>query len=84
MRVFLSSSSYASGILSLKVSMGSGVLIPATTSSPWALMRYSPYSLFSPVEASRVKSTPVAEVSPMLPYAMACTFTAVPLRPLIF
>ena len=33
--------------------------MPATTSSPWALMRYSPNSAFSPVAGLRVKATPV-------------------------
>ena len=55
-----------------------GVRMPATTSSPWALIRNSPYSRFSPVEGLRVKATPVAEVSPMLPNTMDCTLTAVP------
>lgn len=44
-----------------------GVRIPATTSSPWALMRYSPLNMFSPVAASRENATPVAELLPMLP-----------------
>ncbi len=35
--------------------------MPATTSSPWALRRYSPLIFRSPVEASRVKATPVPE-----------------------
>ena len=55
-----------------------GVRMPATTSSPCALMRNSPYSFLSPVEGLRVKATPVADVSPMLPNTMACTLTAVP------
>ena len=58
--------------------IGCGVLIPATTSSPWAFTRNSPLKIRSPVAASRVKATPVADVSPMLPNTMACTFTAVP------
>jgi hypothetical protein len=58
---------------------GLGVRMPATTSSPWALVRYSPYITFSPVPGSRVKPTPVAESSPMLPNTMATTLTAVPL-----
>ena len=41
--------------------MGEGVRIPATTSSPWALIRYSPISFFSPVAGLRVKATPVPE-----------------------
>jgi hypothetical protein len=36
-------------------------------SSPCALTRYSPYNNFSPVLGSRVKQTPVPEVSPILP-----------------
>ena len=55
-----------------------GVRIPATTSSPCALTRYSPLKMSSPVAASRVKATPVADVSPMLPNTIACTVTAVP------
>ena len=35
-----------------------GVRMPATTSSPCALGRYSPYSFFSPVAGLRVKHTP--------------------------
>ncbi len=34
--------------------------------------------MFSPVEGSRVKQTPVAQSSPMLPNTIACTLTAVP------
>ena len=55
-----------------------GVRTPATTSSPCALMRYSPLKISSPVAASRVNATPVAEVLPILPNTIACTFTAVP------
>ena len=55
-----------------------GVRMPATTSSPWALVRYSPKSTFSPVFGSRVKATPVPESSPMLPKTMVTTLTAVP------
>ena len=55
-----------------------GVRIPATTSSPCALIRYSPLNKSSPVPASRLKQTPVAEVSPILPNTIACTLTAVP------
>ncbi len=58
--------------------MGSGVRIPATTSSPCALMRYSPYNTFSPVAGFLVKATPVPEVSPMFPKTIICTLTAVP------
>ncbi len=45
---------------------------PPYTPRTCALMRYSPYSLRSPVEGLRVKHTPVPEVGPMLPNAMAC------------
>jgi hypothetical protein len=55
-----------------------GVRMPATTSSPCALIRYSPLKMFSPVAASREKATPVAEFWPMLPNTIACTDTAVP------
>ncbi len=54
------------------------VRMPATTSSPWALVRYSPNSVFSPVFGSRVNATPVPESSPMLPKTMVTTLTAVP------
>ncbi len=49
-----------------------------------ALIRYSPYSFFSPVLGLRVKSTPVPESPPMFPNTIACTLTAVPLRPVIW
>ena len=55
-----------------------GVRTPATTSSPWALVRNSPNSFFSPVAGLRVKATPVPQSSPMLPKAMDWTLTAVP------
>jgi hypothetical protein len=42
------------------------------------LIRYSPVKISSPVAGSRVKATPVAEVFPMFPKTIACTFTAVP------
>jgi len=58
---------------------GLGVRMPATTSSPWALTRYSPNSAFSPVAGLRVKPTPVALSLPMLPNTMVTTLTAVPL-----
>ncbi len=61
--------------------MDFGVLMPATTSSPCAFIRNSPYSFFSPVEGLRVKATPVPESLPMLPNTMACTLTAVPQSP---
>src|SRR2546422_491509 len=58
--------------------MGFGVRMPATTSSPCALSRYSPYTAFSPVAGLRVKATPVPEVGPRFPNTMVCTLTAVP------
>ena len=54
------------------------VRMPATTSSPWALVRYSPNRTFAPVFGSRVNATPVPESSPMLPNTMVTTLTAVP------
>ena len=58
--------------------MGIGVLTPATTSSPWAFMRNSPMSFFSPLAGSRVNATPVPDWLLRLPNAIICTFTAVP------
>jgi len=58
--------------------MGDGVRVPATTSSPWALTRYSPNGTFLPLAGSRVNATPVAEESPMLPKTIAWILTAVP------
>ena len=55
-----------------------GVLMPATTSSPCALTKYSPLNIFSPFPASRLKHTPVADVSPIFPKTIAMTLTAVP------
>ena len=52
--------------------------VPATTSSPWALMRNSPKSPESPVAGFRVKPTPVALRSPRFPKTMAMTVQAVP------
>jgi hypothetical protein len=52
--------------------------MPATTSSPWALIRNSPYRRLSPSLGLRVKATPVAEVSPMLPNTIDWMLTAVP------
>ena len=47
-----------------------GVLLPATTSSPCALIKYSPKNLFSPVEGFLVNATPVAQLSPIFPKTM--------------
>src|SRR3712207_7220241 len=56
--------------------MGFPARMPATTSSPWALVRYSPVTTFSPVRGLRVKQTPVAPSSPRLPKTMETTLTA--------
>ena len=66
------------GLRSLQIGDSSGVRMPATTSSPCALRRYSPKSFFSPVFGSRVNATPVPESSPMLPNTIDTTLTAVP------
>ena len=73
-----SNSPYTSGSRSRIWAIFCGVRMPATTSSPWALVRYSPKRTFSPVFGSRVKATPVPESSPMLPKTMVTTLTAVP------
>ena len=70
--------SNTSGITSAILAIGIGVRTPATTSSPCAFMRNSPISFFSPVAGSRVKATPVPELSFKLPNAIICTLTAVP------
>ena len=44
-----------------------GVLTPATTSSPCAFIRYSPYSFFSPVAGFLENATPVPDVLPIFP-----------------
>src|SRR5215216_468806 len=56
--------------------MGFPARMPATTSSPWALVRYSPVTTLSPVKGLRVKQTPVAPSSPRLPKIMETTLTA--------
>lgn len=66
------------GHLLMQLGDGEGVRTPATTSSPWALIRYSPNRAFSPVAGLRVKATPVPELSPELPNTMDWTLTAVP------
>jgi hypothetical protein len=50
---------------------GSQARVPDTTSSPWALMRKSPYGSFAPVDGLRVKATPVPDDEPMFPYTIA-------------
>ena len=72
------SSAWILGNLSFKAESGSVLRIPATTSSPWALTRKSPYSPLAPVAGSRVKPTPVPDRSSRLPNTMAWTLTAVP------
>ena len=67
-----------SGITSASSSIGRVGRMPATTSSPWALIRKSPSRPGSPVVALRDIATPVAESSPVLPKTMATMFTAVP------
>ena len=59
-------------------SSGSVMRMPATTSSPCAFLRKSPYGAFSPVDGLRVNATPVPESSPLLPNTIVCTLTAVP------
>ena len=71
-------SAYTSGMSVCICEIFGAVRMPATTSSPWALVRYSPNSVFSPVFGSRVNATPVPESSPMLPNTIVTTFTAVP------
>ncbi len=68
----------ASGMTSASSLRSRGVLTPETTSSPWALIRKSPEGAGAPVTSSRLKATPVAEVSPLLPKTICCTLTAVP------
>ena len=50
---------------------GWGVLMPATTSSPWALGSHSPKKTFSPVEGFLVKATPVPQFFPRFPKTIA-------------
>ncbi len=57
-----SSSSWIFGKWWSRASRSSVLRMPATTSSPWALTRKSPYGRFSPVAALRVKPTPVPRV----------------------
>ena len=73
---------FHTGLFSAGISsMCFGVRMPATTSSPCALIRYSPIGASSPVAPSRVNATPVPDSSPMLPYTIEHTLTAVPSRP---
>ena len=85
------SSEYTSGMASSSVVpgrsdallMGSGVRMPATTSSPCASGSHSPKMPDAPVLGFLVNATPVPEVCPLLPKTMACTFTAVPVSSLM-
>ena len=54
------------------------VLTPATTSSPCALIRYSPSISFLPLCPFLVNTTPVALSSPIFPNTIVTTLTAVP------
>ena len=58
--------------------MDCGVLIPATTSSPCALIKYSPNKFAAPVDGFRVKATPVPLLFPIFPKTIAWILTAVP------
>ena len=66
------------GNASLMRAIGSGVRVPATTSSPWASTRNSPYRPGWPVAGLRLKQTPVAERASRLPKTISITLTAVP------
>ena len=58
--------------------IGNGVLKPATTSSPWAFIRYSPYNSFFPVEGNLVKATPVPDFSFKFPNSIVWIVAPVP------
>ena len=58
--------------------IGTGVRIPATTSSPCAFNKNSPKNALSPVDGFLVKATPVPDESPIFPNTIATTFAAVP------
>mmetsp|Transcript_14325 Transcript_14325/g.35472 ORF Transcript_14325/g.35472 Transcript_14325/m.35472 type:complete len:246 (+) Transcript_14325:2367-3104(+) len=81
--VMASSSLYVSGKRSAIILIGTGVRVPATTSSPCAFIRNSPNSSCVPLAGLRVKHTPVPLLSLMLPYTMVWMLTAVPFRPVI-
>ena len=71
---------YAFGITFSSSTIGCGVRMPATTSSPCALIRNSPKNSLAPVAGLRVKPTPVPDRSPVLPNTIICTLTAVPIE----
>ena len=58
--------------------IGCGVLIPATTSSPCALIRYSPYNSLMPLDGFLVNATPVPDLSFRFPKTIVCTVAPVP------
>ena len=68
----------SSGRSSRSSAIFKGVRMPATTSSPCAFGRYSPYNSFAPVSWFLVNATPVPESDPMLPNTIIWTFAAVP------
>ena len=63
----LSNSLYNFGISFRSFKIAFPVLIPATTSSPCAFMRYSPDSSLVPSVSFLVNTTPVALSFPMFP-----------------
>ena len=65
--VVFTSSSYMIGIVVFKRFISSGVLIPATISSPCAFKRTSPKISSFPVEGFLVNSTPVPDFSLRFP-----------------
>ncbi len=72
------SSAYTEGMVPASTLIGSGVRMPATTSSPWLLDRNSPNSSRSPVTGLRVNTTPEPESPLRLPNTMDWMTTAVP------
>ena len=63
--------------------MGMGVLVPATTSSPWALKRSSPNMPLLPSLGFLVNRTPLPLSQPMFPKTMVWTLHAVPMSSLM-
>ena len=52
--------------------------MPATTSSPCAFIKYSPYNSFIPFDGFLVKATPVPDLSLRLPKTIAWIVAPVP------
>ena len=77
-RQLRASSAWMRGISVFSAAMGLVARVPATTSSPWALVSQSPSSVASPVVTLRVVRTPVPEPAPMLPNTIVWMLTAVP------